>query len=284
MAEIKLENISYVYSEGTPFEISALNNINAVIKSGIVTGIIGHTGSGKSTLVQMLNGLIKPLSGKILIDGEDIWEKPKEIGNVRFRVGLVMQYPEYQLFEESIRADIAFGPKNMGLSEKEINERVLEAADFVGIPHDMLEKSPFDLSGGQKRRAAIAGIIAMRPEILVLDEPAAGLDPSGREMIMQSIMNYKKRTGATIVIVSHSMEDMARYCDELIVLAGGKLLMSGTKKEVFGRSEEICAVGLDIPQITTMMKLISDKGIKVNTAVYTVDDALEELYRLLNNN
>ena len=281
MAEIELKNISYVYSEGTPFEISALDDINVRIKSGLVTGIIGHTGSGKSTLVQMLNGLVKPAKGRVLLDGKDIWENPKEIGKVRFRVGLVMQYPEYQLFEETIKADIAFGPKNMGLDEKEISERVLEAADFVGLPHDLLDKSPFDLSGGQKRRAAIAGIIAMRPEVLVLDEPAAGLDPSGREMIMQSIMNYKKRTGATIVIVSHSMEDMARYCDELIVLADGKLLMTGKKEDVFGRADELVAVGLDVPQITAMMNILAGRGISVNTAVYTIDDALEEIYKLL---
>ena len=281
MAEIKLENISYVYSEGTPYEISALDDINVVIKSGAVTGIIGHTGSGKSTLVQMLNGLVRPSAGKVLLDGEDIWEKPKEIGKIRSRVGLVMQYPEYQLFEETIRADIAFGPKNMGIDGKEIEERVLEAADFVGLPHDLLEKSPFDLSGGQKRRAAIAGIIAMRPDVLVLDEPAAGLDPSGREMIMKSIMNYKKRTGATIVIVSHSMEDMAKYCDELIVLAGGRLLMCGKKEKVFCRSDELTAVGLDVPQITKMMNLLTKMGIPVSDSVYTVDDALNEIYKLL---
>ena len=280
MAEIKLENVSYVYSEGTPYEISALDDINAVIRSGSVTGIIGHTGSGKSTLVQMLNGLVKPSAGKVLLDGEDIWEKPKEIGKIRSKVGLVMQYPEYQLFEETIRADIAFGPKNMGIDEKEIEERVLESADFVGLSYDLLEKSPFDLSGGQKRRAAIAGIIAMRPDVLVLDEPAAGLDPAGREMIMKSIMNYKKRTGATVVIVSHSMEDMAKYCDELLVLADGKLLMSGKKEDVFGRSEELTAVGLDVPQITKMMNLLTKKGISVSDSVYTVDDALNEIYKL----
>ncbi len=281
MAEIKLQNISYVYSEGTPFEISALSDINVTIKSGIVTGIIGHTGSGKSTLVQMLNGLVKPASGSVLIDGKDIWENPKEIGKVRFRVGLVMQYPEYQLFDETIKADIAFGPKNMGLSEKEIEERVVEAADFVGLSHDLLEKSPFDLSGGQKRRAAIAGVIAMRPEVLVLDEPAAGLDPSGRENIMKSIMNYKQRTGATIVIVSHSMEDMARYCDELIVLSGGRMLMCGGKEDVFSRADELNAARLDVPQITAMMNMLAARGISVNTAVYTVDDALNEIYKLL---
>ena len=281
MAEIRLENISYVYSEGTPFEISALSDINVTLKSGIVTGIIGHTGSGKSTLVQMLNGLVRPARGKVLLDGKDIWENPKDIGRIRFKVGLVMQYPEYQLFEETIRADIAFGPKNMGLESKEIEERVLEAADFVGLEHDLLEKSPFDLSGGQKRRAAIAGIIAMRPEVLVLDEPAAGLDPSGREMIMRSIMYYKKRTGATVIIVSHSMEDMAKYCEELIVLADGKLLMNGKKEDIFGRADELTAVGLDVPQITTMMNLLAKRGIAVNTAVYTVDDALAEIYKLL---
>ncbi len=281
MAEIRLENISYVYSEGTPFEISALSDINVTLKSGIVTGIIGHTGSGKSTLVQMLNGLVRPARGKVLLDGKDIWENPKDIGRIRFRVGLVMQYPEYQLFEETIRADIAFGPKNMGLECKEIEERVLEAADFVGLEHDLLEKSPFDLSGGQKRRAAIAGIIAMRPEVLVLDEPAAGLDPSGREMIMRSIMNYKNRTGATVIIVSHSMEDMAKYCEELIVLADGKLLMNGKKEDIFSRADELTSVGLDVPQITTMMNLLAKRGVKVNTAVYTVDDALAEIYKLL---
>ena len=281
MAELRIENVSYVYSEGTPYEISALKNINVTIKSGSVTGIIGHTGSGKSTLVQMLNGLVRPAGGRILLDGNDIWEKPSEIGQVRFKVGLVMQYPEYQLFEETIRADIAFGPKNMGLDSDEIEKRVLEAADFVGLDRDMLDKSPFDLSGGQKRRAAIAGVIAMRPEILVLDEPAAGLDPLGRETIMRGIMNYKKSSGATIVIVSHSMEDMARYCDELIVLSDGELLMQGTQKEVFSRADELVAVGLDIPQITTVMKLLKEKGIPVGTAVYTVDDALAEIYKLI---
>ncbi|MBQ8005651.1 MAG: energy-coupling factor transporter ATPase [Clostridia bacterium] len=281
MPEIKLENISYTYSEGTPFEISALSDINVTVKSGIVTGIIGHTGSGKSTLVQMLNGLVKPSNGRILLDGEDIWVNPKEIGRVRFKVGLVMQYPEYQLFEETIKADIAFGPKNMGLNADEIEKRVLEAADFVGLPHDMLEKSPFDLSGGQKRRAAIAGVIAMRPAVLVLDEPAAGLDPIGREMIMQSIMGYKNKTGATIVIVSHSMEDMARYCDELIVLAEGRLLMNGRKEDIFSRADELTSVGLDVPQITEMLNLLASMGIDVNTSAYTVDDALAEIYKLL---
>ena len=281
MAELRLENVSYVYSEGTPYEINALKNINVTIAEGEITGIIGHTGSGKSTLVQMLNGLVKPLSGRVLLDGSDIWEKPKEIGKIRFRVGLVMQYPEYQLFEETVREDIAFGPKNMGLSEKETEERILESADFVGLDRALLDKSPFDLSGGQKRRAAIAGIIAMRPEILVLDEPAAGLDPSGRELVMQSIMNYREVTGASIVIVSHSMEDMAKYCEKLIVLSEGELLMQGTREEVFGRAKELISVGLDVPQITTVMTLLSEAGIPVSASVYTLDDALREINKLL---
>ena len=281
MAELRLENVSYVYSEGTPYEINALKNINVTIAEGEITGIIGHTGSGKSTLVQMLNGLVKPLGGRVLLDGSDIWEKPKEIDKIRFRVGLVMQYPEYQLFEETVREDIAFGPKNMGLSEKETEERILESADFVGLDRALLDKSPFDLSGGQKRRAAIAGIIAMRPEILVLDEPAAGLDPSGRELVMQSIMSYRKVTGASIVIVSHSMEDMAKYCEKLIVLSEGELLMQGTREEVFGRAKELISVGLDVPQITTVMTLLSEAGIPVSASVYTLDDALREINKLL---
>lgn len=281
MAELKLEDVSYVYSEGTPYEMNALKGISLTIKSGSVTGIIGHTGSGKSTLVRMLNGLEKPSGGRVLIDGNDIWEHPNRIGEVRFKVGLVMQYPEYQLFEETVGADIAFGPRNMGLDETEIKARTLEAADFVGLERDMLERSPFDLSGGQKRRAAIAGIIAMRPEILVLDEPAAGLDPLGRETIMHSIMNYKKSSGATVVIVSHSMEDMAKYCDELIVLSDGRLLMQGSQNEVFSRADELISVGLDIPQITTVMKLLAERGIPVNTSVYTLEDAISEINRLL---
>lgn len=281
MAEIRIENVSYVYSEGTPFEVGAVNGIDAVIRSGVVTGIIGHTGSGKSTLVQMLNGLIKPQGGRILLDGEDIWANPKEIKKVRSRVGLVMQYPEYQLFEETVRADIAFGPKNMGLDAKDIEERVLEAADFVGLESEYLDKSPFDLSGGQKRRAAIAGIVAMRPEVLVLDEPAAGLDPVGRETVMQSIMRYKETTGASIVIVSHSMEDMARYCDELIVLSEGKLLMSGKKAEVFANADKLISVGLDVPQITSVMNMLAELGLDVTRAVYTVEDAVKEIKKLI---
>ncbi|MBQ2758021.1 MAG: energy-coupling factor transporter ATPase, partial [Clostridia bacterium] len=209
MAVLSLERVSYVYGEGTPFEIKALDDVSLTVREGSVTGIIGHTGSGKSTLVQLFNGLEKPQSGRVLLDGGDIWAEPKKMRDIRFRVGLVMQYPEYQLFEETIAADIAFGPRNMGLDEAEIAQRVSEAASFVGLSPDVLDKSPFDLSGGQKRRAAIAGVMAMRPEILVLDEPAAGLDPRGRDSILQGICAYGKQTGATVIIVSHSMEDMA---------------------------------------------------------------------------
>ncbi|MBQ4327706.1 MAG: energy-coupling factor transporter ATPase [Clostridia bacterium] len=281
MSEIKLENVSYVYSEDTPYEKRALTDVTATIKSGAITGIIGHTGSGKSTLVQMLNGLTRPMSGRVLLDGKDIWEDPKKISDVRFRVGLVMQYPEYQLFDETIRADIAFGPKNMGLDKEEIERRVLEAADFAGVDREWLDKSPFDLSGGQKRRAAIAGIIAMRPEILVLDEPAAGLDPAGRKNIMEGLCAYRDKTGSSVVIVSHSMEDMAQYCDDIIVISDGRVIAQGKKEEVFSQSDLLRSVGLDIPQITLVMRLLADNGINVNTGVYTVEDAVNEIYKLI---
>ena len=272
--------MSYVYSKGTPYEVTALDDVSIEIKEGTITGIIGHTGSGKSTLVQLLNGLEKPSSGRVLIDDTDIWEKPKEISKVRFKVGLVMQYPEYQLFEETIREDIAFGPRNMGLEEAEIKERIALAADFVGLDRELLEKSPFDLSGGQKRRAAIAGIIAMKPEVLVLDEPAAGLDPLGRDAIFESIAKYRNETGATVVIVSHSMEDMARLCDELIVMAHSKVAMQGSRKDVFSRASELEEIGLSIPQVTKLMMLLKERGVDVDGGVYTVKDAVSELAKL----
>ena len=278
---ITLENVSYVYSAGTPYEIKALDNVSVNIKSGIITGIIGHTGSGKSTFVQLLNGLEKATEGRVLIDGKDIWENPKEISKVRFKVGLVMQYPEYQLFEETIREDIAFGPKNMGLDDEEIKERVALAAKFVGLDESLLDKSPFDLSGGQKRRAAIAGIIAMKPEILVLDEPAAGLDPMGRDDILQSIVNYKNETGATVIIVSHSMEDMARFCDELVVMAHAKVVMHGSCKEIFSKAETLEEIGLSIPAITKLMMTLKEKGVDVDSGIYTVNDAINEIARIL---
>lgn len=280
MAEISLREVSFRHGKGTPYEICALDNITLDIAPGVITGIIGHTGSGKSTLVELFNGILKPAEGRVLIDGEDIWARPKEIRKVRFRVGLVMQYPESQLFEETIRQDIAFGPKNMGLSEEEIERRVTEAARFVGLDEELLEKSPFDLSGGQKRRAAIAGIIAMRPDVLVLDEPAAGLDPAGREAIFANIVEYKEKTGSTVVIVSHSMEDMARYCDRVMVMSGGKLIMNGSRDEVFSQSARLEGAGLDIPQITKLMTLLRDKGLDIDQSIYTSDKAYEEIMKL----
>ena len=282
MSEIKLslKDVSYTYGEGTPFEIKALKNVSLDIKSGMITGIIGHTGSGKSTLVQMLNGLLKPSSGQVLLDGKDIWEKPKEISKVRYQVGLVMQYPEYQLFEETVKKDIAYAPTNMGLSEEEIESRVLEAADFAGVDRSLLDKSPFDLSGGQKRRVAIAGIMAMRPDVLVLDEPAAGLDPRGKNLILSGIREYQRKTGAAVVLVSHSMEDMAKYCDEIIVMANAGLIMQGSCDEVFSRSSSLTDIGLDVPQITKIMMAIKARGIDVNDSVYTIDAAYDEIIKL----
>ena len=278
--KIELQSVSYVYGERTPFEITALKNVNLNIEAGSVTGIIGHTGSGKSTLVRLLNGLERPASGKVLLDGVDIWEKPKEIGKVRFRVGLVMQYPEYQLFEETVEKDIAFGPKNMGLNEEEISKRIREAIDFVGLSPDVLSKNPFDLSGGQKRRVAIAGVIAMRPEVLVLDEPAAGLDPQGRDAILDGVFKYREKTGATVIIVSHSMEDMARLWDDIIVLSHGEVVLQGTRDEVFVESEMLERIGLAVPQITLLMHELNARGIKVNNGIYTEDAALVEIAKL----
>lgn len=280
MAKIVLENLSFYHGKDTPYEIKALNNINLTINEGCITGLIGHTGSGKSTLVQMFNGLLKPHEGRVLIDGTDIWNDSKKVRNIRdirFRVGLVMQYPEYQLFEETIYKDIAFGPKNMGIPDSELEERVIEAAEFVGLERELLDKSPFDLSGGQKRRAAIAGIIAMRPEVLVLDEPAAGLDPRGRDAIFQNIMDYQKKSKSTVIIVSHSMEDMARLCDHLVVMSAGEIFMCGNKNEVFSRAAELTSVGLDIPQITQLIQLLEERGVDHSGGIYTVDAAFEFL-------
>ena len=281
MSKITLENISYVYSPGTPFEMHALSGINLNIRENAITGLIGHTGSGKSTLVQLLNGLTRPTSGRVLLDGKDIWQEPKKIKQVRFRVGLVMQYPEYQLFEETVRADIAFGPKNMGLSADEIAERVREAAALTDLDESLLNHSPFDLSGGQKRRVAIAGVIDMRPEVLVLDEPAAGLDPRGRDTILHMLREYQQKTGATVIIVSHSMEDMARFCDDIIVLAHGKLVMQGRGHEVFARSQELADVGLNIPEISRLCLALRERGIPVDDGIFTVEQAEQCLLRLL---
>lgn len=280
MAKIKLENVSFLYGKGTSYCKEALKNVNIEIKEGSITGLIGHTGSGKSTMLQLFNGLAKPAEGKVYLDGEDIWEKPKEIGKVRFRVGLVMQYPEYQLFEETVEKDIAFGPRNMGLSEAEISERIREAIDFVGLSPDVLTKNPFDLSGGQKRRVAIAGVIAMRPEVLVLDEPAAGLDPQGRDIILGGVFKYREKTGATVIIVSHSMEDMARLCDDIIVLSHGEVVLNGTRDEVFEQSQMLEKIGLAVPQITLLMHELNARGIIVDNGIYTEEAAAAEIARL----
>lgn len=280
MATVTLDHISYTYGKGTPFEVKALDDVSLTIRESAVTGIIGHTGSGKSTMVQLFNGLEKPESGKVLLDGEDIWAKPKEIRQVRFRVGLVMQYPEYQLFEETVRKDIAFGPRNMGLSETEIDERVKEAAELVELDESFLSASPFDLSGGQKRRAAIAGVMAMRPEVLVLDEPAAGLDPRGRDTILHAVRRYGQKSGATVIIVSHSMEDMAIYCDDIVVMSQAKVFLSGSRDEVFSHASELASVGLDVPQITRLALLLQEKGVALPNGIYTVPAALSALLPL----
>ena len=280
MAVLTLEHVSYIYGEGTPFEIRALDDVSLSVREGTVTGIIGHTGSGKSTMVQLFNGLEKPTAGRVLLDGKDIWAEPKKMRDIRFRVGLVMQYPEYQLFEETIRADIAFGPRNMGLTEEEISRRTKEAAAFVGLEEALLDRSHFELSGGQKRRAAIAGIMAMRPEILVLDEPAAGLDPRGRDAILEGIRAYGKETGSTVIIVSHSMEDMAAYCDDIVVMAQAKVCLSGTRDEVFANAKRLTDVGLDVPQITHLMMKLRARGVAVPEGIYTVEAASAALRKL----
>ena len=280
MSDITIENLSYFHAKGTPYEKKALDDICLNIKEGRITGIIGHTGSGKSTLVQTFNGILKPYSGRVLLSGEDIWGKRKNIRDIRFKVGLVMQYPEYQLFEETVYKDIAFGPKNMGLKDAEVDECVKEAAGFADLSEELFDKSPFDLSGGQKRRVAIAGIIAMRPDVLVLDEPAAGLDPRGRAAIFGNIVDYQRKSGKTVIIVSHSMEDMARYCDDLVVMEKGKILLSGECKEVFSHSDILFDAGLDIPQITKLLLALKEKGVDIDCGAYTVEDALEQILRL----
>lgn len=281
MTILELSDVCYTYDPGTPMAHEALSHIDLRIEKGSITGLIGHTGCGKSTLLRMLNGLSKPDSGKILLDGHDIWEDPKKIAAVRFRVGLVMQYPEYQLFDETVASDIAYGPRNMGLSAEEITARVKEAAAFAGLADELLEKSPFELSGGQKRRAAIAGVMAMRPEILVLDEPAAGLDPMGREEIFAGLARYRAESGATVVVVSHSMEDMARYCDRLVVMNDGKILLRGTQSEVFGRADELQSIGLGVPDITKLCALLRAGGMPLPDDIYTVEAATAAIASLL---
>ena len=276
---LEVKNLTYIYSAGTPFEHKALDDISFSVERGEFIGIIGHTGSGKSTLMQQLNGLLKPTSGMVLLDGQDIWSDKKLTRQARFRVGLVFQYPEYQLFEETVYKDIAFGPKNMGLSPEEIDRRVREAAGFVGLTEQQLEVSPFDLSGGQKRRVAIAGVIAMEPEVLILDEPTAGLDPVGRSEILGNIQSYRKAKNATIMMVSHSMEDVARLTDRLLVMNGSKLAMDAPPAQVFTHAEELTQMGLNIPQVTQVFLELKKLGLDVKN-VYTIDQAAAEIKRL----
>ena len=276
---LRVENLTHTYGEGTPFRRSAVKNMDLTIYRGEFLGLIGHTGSGKSTLIQHLNGLLKPTEGRILLGGRDIWKEEK-IRDVRFRVGLVFQYPEHQLFEETVYRDIAFGPKNMGLGEEEIDQRVRAAARFVGLDEATLQKSPFALSGGQKRRVAIAGVIAMEPEVLVLDEPTAGLDPQGREELLAHIRAYHRERGTTIVLVSHSMDEIAENVERIVVLKGGSVLMSGTQREVFARAEELVAAGLNVPQVTRVAMALRERGVGIDSAVYTVEELKTALLSL----
>ena len=277
---LELKNLSYVYGTGTPFEKTAVNNVSLSIEKGEFIGIMGHTGSGKSTLVQMLNGLMKPTSGQVLLDGEDIWANPKDIRKIRFKVGMVF-HPEYQLFEETVAKDIAFGPTNMGKSGAELEKAVNDAARFTGLKDELLEKSPFDLSGGEKRRAAIAGVIAMNPEVLVLDEPTAGLDPMGRDVLLSQIVQYHKERKNTVILVSHSMEDIARVADKIIVMNKSNLVMFDKTKEVFSKGRELEKIGLRVPQITKIMLDLREKGFNVPEGILTVDEAMDCISSLL---
>lgn len=278
---LELKNLSFVYGQKTPFEKRAVDNVSVSIEKGEFIGIIGHTGSGKSTLVQMLNGLIRPTEGQVLFDGEDIWQNPKEIRKIRFKVGMVFQYPEYQLFEETVYKDIAFGPSNMGKSAQEIDMAVRKAAEFTDLKPQLLQKSPFDLSGGEKRRAAIAGVIAMDPEVLVLDEPTAGLDPMGRDVLLTQIVQYHKKRKNTVLLVSHSMEDIARVADRIIVMNNSRLVMFDKTKEVFSRGRELEKIGLKVPQITRIMLELKEKGYDVPDGILTVDEAFSAVSSLL---
>ena len=281
MPIISLKNVSHTYSEGTPLSVSAIRNINLDIESGELVGIIGHTGSGKSTLVQHLNGLLKPTEGTVIIDGTDIWANKKKIRSVRFKVGLCFQYPEYQLFEETVFKDISFGPRNMGLSDEDIKKSVLRATEYVGLNKDLLNKSPFDLSGGEKRRVAIAGVMAMNPQILILDEPTAGLDPKGRKEILDMIVDYRKKTGSTVLLVSHSMEDVAGIASKILVMNKSEVAMYDSVENVFSRADELESMCLSVPQITRIFMQLKAKGIPVESDVYTVKDGCKRLVSLL---
>ena len=272
---IRIEHLTHTYSAGTPFQRSAVEDVSLDIMPGEFLGIIGHTGSGKSTLIQHLNGLLRPTQGRILLDGKDIWAEPKKIRQVRFQVGLVFQYPEYQLFEETVYKDIAYGPGNMGLDRDEIDRRVRESAALVGLTEDQLEKSPFELSGGQKRRVAVAGVMAMKPRILVLDEPAAGLDPEGRDEILSEVKDYHKKTGTTVLLVSHSMEDIAKYADKVLVMSRKKIAMYDTVEKVFARAPELLELGLSVPQVTKIFLKLREMGVDVPADVYTIPYAVK---------
>lgn len=281
MAVIKTENLTYTYSIGTPFEKTAVDSVNLNIEEGEFVGIIGHTGSGKSTLIQHLNGLVKPTSGKVFIDGEDIWSKDVKIRDVRFKVGLVFQYPEYQIFEETVYKDIAFGPKNMGLPDDEIDRRIKETAELVGLHMENLDKSPFELSGGQKRRVAIAGVMAMEPKVLILDEPTAGLDPKGRDKILGQIKEYHRQKKSTVLLVSHSMEDVAKFADKILVMNKAQVFCYEDTPEVFKRAEELTDIGLSVPQITRVFNRLKQSGIDIRTDVYTTEFAKKTILEYL---
>ena len=281
MAILSVQNLTHTYGAHSPFEKHAVRGVSLDIPEGEFLGIIGHTGSGKSTLIQHLNGLLRPNEGRVLLDGVDIWENPKKIRSVRFRVGMVFQYPEHQLFEDTIYKDIAFGPKNMGLSEEEIDRRVRQAAAYVGLPEALLEKSPFDLSGGEKRRAAIAGVMAMEPQVLILDEPTAGLDPRGREQVLAMLQDYRKTRGTTVLLVTHSMEDVARVADRVLVMSEGRVAMLDTVETVFSRAEELERIGLSVPAVTKTLLLLQRAGVAVDTAAYTVEQATSQILALL---
>lgn len=281
LAILETQELTYTYSVGTPFEKTAVDHVNLMIEEGEMIGVMGHTGSGKSTLIQHFNGLLKPTSGKILLDGKDIWEDKSKIRDVRFQVGLVFQYPEYQIFEETVYKDIAFGPKNMGLDEAEIKRRVLETAHDIGLSEELMERSPFELSGGQKRRVAIAGVMAMQPKVLILDEPTAGLDPAGRDKILEHIKAYHRRMKNTILIVSHSMEDIASFADKILVMSNSRLFCYDETVKVFARSKEISEIGLDVPQITRVFEKLKERGLDFGKDVYTVEYAKNLLLKRL---
>ncbi len=281
MSVIKTENLTYTYSIGTPFEKTAVDNVNLEIEDGALVGIIGHTGSGKSTLIQHFNGLVKPTSGKIYVDGQDIWAKETKLRDIRFKVGLVFQYPEYQIFEETVYKDIAFGPKNMGLPDEEIDRRIKETAEIVGLHKENLYKSPFELSGGQKRRVAIAGVMAMEPKVLILDEPTAGLDPKGRDKILGQIKEYHQQKKSTVLLVSHSMEDVAKFADKILVMNKAKLFCYDDTPAVFKRADELANMGLAVPQITRVFNRLKQSGIDIRTDVYTTEFARKTILEYL---